>query len=166
MNAPLQTSEIHVLGGLDEFAECCEIQVWFCANGWASLHTALDNLQRLAERWLLINEYGQDAVQALMADAFAPREAGPEIELPPDYAASIARQWELADPRDRWRHTGELPPAPEVIPTTTLRSTRVPSSTVDAFKYVASLGDPEHLAHWLRDHSDVAAALLKEVGPC
>lgn len=27
-----------------------------------------------------------------------------------DYADDLVRQWELNDPRDRWRHTGEHPP--------------------------------------------------------
>lgn len=26
------------------------------------------------------------------------------------YAENLVRQWELDDPRDRWRHTGETPP--------------------------------------------------------
>jgi hypothetical protein len=166
MNAPLPISEIHALGSLEQFAECCEIQVWFCVNGWASLPDAVDNSQRLAELWLLVDEYGQDTVQAFMADAFAPREAVEQIDLPADYALQIVRRWEMADPRDRWQHTGELPSSPERAPITAARPSRVPSSTVDAFKYVVSLGDPERLARWLRDHSDVAAALLKGVAEC
>jgi len=27
------------------------------------------------------------------------------------YADDLVRQWELNDPRDRWRHTGEKPPS-------------------------------------------------------
>jgi hypothetical protein len=27
------------------------------------------------------------------------------------YAEDLVRQWELDDPRDRWRHTGERPPS-------------------------------------------------------
>jgi hypothetical protein len=27
-----------------------------------------------------------------------------------DYADDLVKQWELGDPRDRWRHTGEKPP--------------------------------------------------------
>jgi hypothetical protein len=34
-----------------------------------------------------------------------------EIEV-----AAMVKRMELADPRDRWRHTGELPPYPEVAP--------------------------------------------------
>lgn len=31
-----------------------------------------------------------------------------------DYAEDLVRQWELNDPRDRWRHTGERPPSAKV----------------------------------------------------
>ena len=80
--------------------------------------------------------------------------------------AAIVRDMELNDPRDRWRHTGERPPNLVDVPAPPRSKPRVAQSTVDAFKYVVSLGDPEYLANWLRDHSDVAADLLKGVGEC
>src|SRR5581483_740555 len=56
-------------------------------------------------------------------------------------AADLLRQWEMDDPRDRWRHTGEAPPPahvrnsgyqkPQVI-------YRTPEATINAFLYVAS----------------------------
>jgi hypothetical protein len=81
----------------------------------------------------------------------------------PGYAADIVRQWEMADPRDRWRHTGEAPPPPQIEPLPAKQPYRTPQSTTDAFHHVASLGDPVYLAKWLRDHSDVARDLLAEV---
>ena len=34
------------------------------------------------------------------------------MSKPLGYAEQLVRQWEIADPRDRWRHTGEkAPPA-------------------------------------------------------
>jgi hypothetical protein len=80
--------------------------------------------------------------------------------------AAIVRRWELADVRDRWKHTGEQPPAIVDAPPVLRKKPRVPRSTADAFKHVAALGDPDRLARWLRDHSDVAADLLKEVAEC
>jgi hypothetical protein len=173
MNAPVRVSEVHALGSLEDFAEFCKIQVWFCDNGWVSLHTAVDNSQRLAERWLLVDEYGQDAVQELMADAFAPREAEPEIDLPSDYAAQLMRQWDFADPRDSWKHTGDRPPADSVRnsdisgkPAIKPRRNGPAQSTIDAFWCVVHTGEAKRLSDWLLDHSDVAAALLKGVGLC
>jgi hypothetical protein len=80
--------------------------------------------------------------------------------------AAIVRRCELADIRDRWKHTGEKPPAIVDVPPALRSKPRVPRSTADAFKHVAALGDPDRLARWLRDHSDVAADLLKEVAEC
>jgi hypothetical protein len=163
MNAPVRASDLAPLGDAQDFAECCGTDAWFYSNGWISLHTAVDNLQNLAEHWGLSEEIGQDAVQAIMVDALAPHEAAKEVDLPSDYAIQIGRQWELADPRDRWRHTGEPPPGIAETPAATRRKAAVPQSTVDAFKFVVALGDPDHLTRWLRDHSDVAPALLSEV---
>jgi hypothetical protein len=75
-------------------------------------------------------------------------------------AADLVKQWELADPRDRWRHTGEPPPkasAPNARP----EPYRAPQSTVDAFKYVVSLNDADYLARWLANHPADAPELFK-----
>lgn len=71
MNAPVHVSQPQLLGDVEDFAECCEVHAWFFAKGWVSLHTAVDNLQRLAERWGLVDELGQDSVQAMIAEPFA-----------------------------------------------------------------------------------------------
>ncbi|MVT75876.1 hypothetical protein GPL20_22995 [Bradyrhizobium cajani] len=113
-------------------------------------------MQRLAELWGLVDEVGQDRVQDAMAAAFAPAP-----ELPSDYAAQLVKRWELDDPRDRWRWTGELPPPAERD--AEKRPRPVPQSTVDAFRYVVSLGDADRIRMWLRDHADVAHVLVSEV---
>ena len=81
---------------------------------------------------------------------------GPEFFCFPD--DDTVTCWELADPRDAWRHTGE-PPAPASVRNSdiTAASTRpdyyrTPQSTADAFFYVVSLDDPARLAGWLADH--------------
>jgi hypothetical protein len=156
-----------ISGAIDNFLECCDQQAWFYNEGWISLQTAADNLQSLAERWGLVDEIGQDAVQRLIAYECAPEPAS-EPEIPTDYAADIVRQWELADPRDAWRHTGEAPP-PAIFRNSDmsgkspdkLRPNCPASSTVAAFKYVLGLGDPVYLAKWLSNHSAEAPALLE-----
>jgi hypothetical protein len=90
---------------------------------------------------------------------------GPEFFCFPDDA--IVTLWELADPRDSWRHTGELPP-PACIrnsdisakPNST-RPYRTPQATIDAFMFVARLDDQEYFARWLVDHKREAPHLLK-----
>ncbi|WP_213737067.1 hypothetical protein [Bradyrhizobium sp. dw_411] len=162
MNAPVRLEpELEDL--TQEFAECCAIQAWFLNEGWISKQQAVDNLQHLVES-LNVPVEDRDAAQAIMAEAFRPRDEAEEEDLPSDYAAQIVRQWELADARDRWQHTGEPPPVPGTTPFGNSRTTdRVPQSTIDALKFVVSLGDAEYLAKWLRDHSNVAPALLEQM---
>jgi hypothetical protein len=88
---------------------------------------------------------------------------GPEFfcnELSSD-AADIVQRWEEADPRDRWKHTGE--PRPKAARDRTASATRyrTPQATVDAFWYVVRLDNADYLARWLRSHQGDARALLQ-----
>jgi hypothetical protein len=83
------------------------------------------------------------------------------------YAANLVVQWELADPRDRWRVTGEAPP-PAAFRNSEVsarperpRHYRTPHSTVEAFLRLTAQDDPDELAQWLKDHPRDAAYLLK-----
>jgi hypothetical protein len=148
MNALAQLVDAEEIPSLDDFRECCAQQAWFYSDGLVPLQIAADNLQWLAERWDLISLYGQDAIQAEIALAFMP--APPS--RPADCAETIARQWESADPRDRWRHTGEAPPLVPKPEAPAARGYRPPQATIDAFRYVARLGDADKLAAWLNQH--------------
>jgi hypothetical protein len=77
-------------------------------------------------------------------------------------AAALVKRWELADPRDRWKHTGEKRPIVEDIalefkprPYTTAQS------TIDAFWCVVGLDDPDRLKAWFANHPRDVPALLK-----
>src|SRR4051794_31494364 len=119
------------------------------------LADAIDPLQEFAEQSGLVAAIGQDEVQRLIAVPFkrfrdiVAAEIEAEFastlvpELPSDYAAQLVMSWELDDPRDRWRWTGELPPAAEKQPER--RPALVPQSTIDAFNYVVSAGDADRL---------------------
>jgi hypothetical protein len=78
-------------------------------------------------------------------------------------ADDLVTQWELADPRDRWRHTGEPPPPPEEE-ILVLRPYRTAQSTIDAFRYVVREGDPEYLEAWLGRHPKDAPYLRGLLG--
>jgi hypothetical protein len=76
-------------------------------------------------------------------------------------AADLIAEWERADPRDAWRHTGEQPPRMiEPVPTA-VQPYRTPQATIDAFWYVASLDNPEYLTRWIAQHPSDASALYK-----
>ena len=76
-------------------------------------------------------------------------------------AADLIAQWERADPRDRWRHTGEHPARTIETPRAAAQPYQTPQSTVDAFWYVVRLDDPDYLARWLEQHPLDASALCK-----
>jgi hypothetical protein len=81
---------------------------------------------------------------------------GPEFFCFPD--DDIVTSWELADPRDSWRHTGEPPPPVSVrnsdiaAKPNAPRSYRTPQATVDAFFCVLKTKDAAGIAEWLADH--------------
>lgn len=90
-----------------------------------------------------------------------------ELRRQEEVAAMVERM-ERADPRDRWRHTGEPPPPIEVRngPTETAlprapEPYRPAQSTVDAFWYVVGLDDPDRLKAWFANHPRDVPALLK-----
>src|ERR1700734_2397497 len=167
MNAPvlLRAPDQDLENLAQAFAECCDIQVWFVNEGWISKQQALDNLQHLIE-CLNVPGEDRDTAQAIMAEGFAPRFESAS-------GGDLVGRCELYYRRDRWQYVGEPPPADDVRngdisgkPANKPRRFRLPQATVGAFKYVVSVGDPDYLARWLRDHSDVASDLLKAVGPC
>lgn len=134
------------------------------------LADAIDPLQDFAQQSGLVAAMGQDEVQRLIAAPFArfrnivAAEIAAEfgIDQPSDYASRLVREWELADMRDRWRWTGEMPPVQQTAaPAKPQRG--MPQSTVDAFRFVVSLADADHLAAWLRAHPGNAKALLEMV---
>jgi hypothetical protein len=78
-------------------------------------------------------------------------------------AADLITQWELADVRDAWRHTGEKRPGPGPEPAPAPRSQAyiTPQSVVDAFLYVAHNHDADYVAKWLANHPQDVATLTK-----
>lgn len=163
MNAPLTFFEAEAIASMGDFQECCEQQAWFFSEGWIPLSVAVDNLQWLAERWALIDFYGQDTIQDEIAGVFAVVR-GMTPPLPDDYAAQLVRQWEMDDPRDSWRHTGEPQPDKDfrnssLVPALRREHYRTPQCTLDAFWFVVRNHDTNYLARWLEQHRADAAYL-------
>jgi len=153
-----------------DFAALCASRAPLVADGSLLVCDAVDELQAVAERTGLIDAIGQDAVQDIMGEAIAAASLVPDL-AEPDLAdeieaeimlraADLVRQWELADPRDRWRHTGE--PKPVIRPDSPRRQPYAPAqSTVEAFWHVQRFESPDYLARWLADHPADAPALYK-----
>jgi hypothetical protein len=90
---------------------------------------------------------------------------GPEFFCYPD--DDIVTRWELADPRDSWRHTGEAPPPASVRnsdisakPANMPQIYRTPRSTIDAFRFLVAVGDVARLRAWLGNRPKDAPYLL------
>ncbi|MCK1652253.1 hypothetical protein IVA88_12500 [Bradyrhizobium sp. 149] len=137
-------------------------------SGEMEIQWSVDVLQAFAEQRGLVVELGQDKIQDVIAAAFiwaralAATDEAEAADSPSDYANQLLMQWELDDPRDRWRWTGELPPVQQTV-VVQRPVHRLPQATVDAFQFVLSLGDPDRLTAWLRNHPDDATALLDTV---
>ncbi|MBB4378231.1 hypothetical protein [Bradyrhizobium sp. SBR1B] len=147
---------------------CAEKYALCCVSGEMEIQWSVDVLQAFAEQRGLVVELGQDKVQDVIAAAFiwaralAATDEAEAAASPSDYVNQLLMQWELDDERDNWKWTGQLPPARQaaVIEKPQYRTAQ---STIDAFHFVLSLGDPERLAAWLRNHPDDAPALFKSV---
>jgi hypothetical protein len=82
-------------------------------------------------------------------------------------AADLVTRWELADPRDAWRHTGDLAPPVSAQnadicakPANAPRPYRPTQSTVDAFRHLTTAGDVGRIREWLADRPQDAPHLL------
>ena len=184
MNAPLEKIEpaTRVIPAIDVLAIRAQIRAFLWWHHQIELDEAVDELQAYAERSGLVREIGQDRVQEIMAAPFARLRAmanGDECEAPQDESDvndldvesdsdfrrgvdEIVRRLELADPRDRWKHTGEPPPEPAKPTAPAAKQTySAAQSTIDAFAYVVSLNDADYLARWLANHPADAPELFK-----
>jgi hypothetical protein len=149
------------------YAARCEARALLYVAGKISLHDAVDELQTYAEQSGLIDSIGQDEAQRIMGEAFAMVDLLPGTELSDACereimlrAADLVQRWELADPRDRWQHTGESPPKISAEPRRR-EAYRPAESTVQAFWYVARNHGADYLAAWLAQHPDDRPHLFK-----
>lgn len=158
------------------FAGHCKARAMRVAEGILLLREAVDELQGYARLTGLIDAIGQDEVQRIMSAAFdaARDEADDELNEACEReimvrAADRVRQWELDDPRDRWRHTGEAPSPASVRnsdisgkPVVTAKPYRTPPhSVIDAFFYVVRTKDAAGIAEWLARHQQDEKYLQK-----
>jgi hypothetical protein len=123
------------VGPVVVFRARCEARAYLYGAGEFELHEAVDKLQSDAVRTGLVASVGQDAVQAMMEDAFGPVRHREELE----------------------RYRKPLPyvtGAPPICPA---------ASTVDALRYVVRQNDPERLRAWLAKRIPEERAAFKRL---
>jgi hypothetical protein len=76
-------------------------------------------------------------------------------------AADLVTQWELADVRDAWRHTGKPSPQRAVERPRRPEPYEPKDSTIAAFWHVVRLNDGDYLRRWLARHPADAPHLLE-----
>jgi hypothetical protein len=59
------------LSAIDVFRERAEARATLVAHGLMDLQSAVDGMQKVAEAQGLIKQYGQDAIQQILAESFA-----------------------------------------------------------------------------------------------
>jgi hypothetical protein len=186
MNAIAQPATAIKVDLLEVFRELCETKAFLWSHYQIELPDAVDQLQDWAVEHGLVAAIGQNSVQATMAGPFALVRAELEEDEPTnaelaveydaaerwkhlaDVVSPMPLQWDLADPRDRWRHTGE-PPPPENVrngdisgrPVNTRQAYHPPKATRQAFWHVVRNADRKALNNWLARHPADAPFLLK-----
>jgi hypothetical protein len=132
------------------FAGLCDNRAQLYIEGVLDLHEAVDECHGYAVLGGIVDHLGQDETQHIMAVAFAATDLLPDIEQVHFQIGDLVRRWEIADSRDRWRHTGEAPP--HVVE----HRSRPPPyetspSTISAFWHVVR-NERDKLEAWLARH--------------
>ena len=159
---PPESKRSRLADPVEVFTARCEARAHLVKTGDLDLQSAADVLQDAAERTGLVTSLGQDAVQAIIADAFHPaREAGERAE---QAASEILAQRERAQPEcaDEYdglsstfaaacrladvQHRGRVPQKQP--------HDRVVASTLMAAEYLVQQDEPKRLGFWLLEHDE------------
>jgi hypothetical protein len=169
MNAPIRKPLVVSVDPVEVFRLRCHSRAKLWHNGEIDLHTAVDELQHAAEASGLIAAIGQDAVQALMVEAFAPlRDDLPRAgdierdDADDTFAAACRRADEKQrrrkptdSRRDRLRQLTDddvsLERAWHELNEHT--SGDVPIATLRTAEYLVQQNDPARFKAWLARHS-------------
>jgi len=153
----------------------CRSRAKLWHNGEIDLHTAVDELQHAAEASGLVDAIGQDAVQGLMVEAFAPlRDDLPRDEYDGSTFAEACRK---ADEKQRRK-----PPNPRLDRLRRLMDDDVsierawhelherapgdvPISTLRTAEFLTQQNDPARFKTWLAHHNrEDRDAILRHLG--
>jgi hypothetical protein len=172
MTAPLRQQRPHVIDPLPSFTERAKAKAAAWKAGEIDLHTAIDGLQQAAEAFGLVIELGQDAVQAIMVEVFAPlRDDLPRDDYDGSTFAAVcdaADEKQARDPPDphleKLRRLLDDDVSLESAWHQVSRPLGVPVATLWASEYLLQLGDLERFAKWFDRHSaQERAAILQHL---
>jgi hypothetical protein len=174
MTAPLrQQNRQRLADPLATFIARAKAKAVAWKAGEISLHDAVDALQQAAEAYGLVIELGQDAVQALMVEAFAPlRDDLPRDEYD---GSTFAAACDAAD--EKRRRKGEEDPHLEKLRELldddvslesawhqVSRPLGVPIATLWTAEYLLEQGDLERWKKWFDAHTaQERAAILQHL---
>jgi hypothetical protein len=141
---------------IEVFTARCEARAHLFEAGELDLHRAVDVLQDAAERTGLVTSIGQDAVQALMANAFQ------AIQLVPDSSAPASPSNELYRLVSQVGVVGaaEMQRAYELGLAARFRH-RLPASTIEALNFVVRQKDPERLRQFIAARTPHERGLIR-----
>jgi hypothetical protein len=123
------------------FRERCEARAILYEAAQLSLHEAVDELHADAERTGLVDMLGQDAVQAIIAEAFGRFDCGRDASPPREDSQNGQQKPGFSEARFR-----------------------LPASTIMAAEYLVRLNDPKRLRAWLARHTAVECkAILRHI---
>jgi hypothetical protein len=168
---------------LDIFIARAEARAMLWEAGEFDLHEAVDKLQADAERDSLVDEIGQDAVQAILAKAFI-------VDAPPKFGGSLPdpieidelSNTELVDTfialcRQADERARDKPVDPNIVRLRELmadgvsiergwheinRRDHVAAATMQAAEYLAQQDDVERFRQWLDRHSAAERAAIQK----
>lgn len=156
MTAPFRQQKVCVADPLTAFVERCKAKAAEWQAGQIELRNAVDSLQQAAEALGLVIELGQDAMQTIMVDVFAPlRTDLSRDEYDGSTFAAACR--EAKDPHLVEKLRRLMDDDISINQAWDELNTRapgdVPKATLDAAEYLAQQNDPERLRQWLDRHS-------------
>jgi hypothetical protein len=132
---------------VEAFRARCYARALLYLNGFYEFHDAVDELQHFAEQRGLVDAIGQDAVQAMMAEMFAPTQ---------DELAMLEQTDELErttdDIVDEFTAQDEEPPP----------RGDVAASTIDAVTYLSQQNNSDELHAFLAAHTAAERAAIKD----
>jgi hypothetical protein len=144
VNGKLARVETRCADPIEVFTARCQARAHLVAAGKLELHEAVDVLQDAAEHTGLVTSLGQDAVQAMMANAFQTTQPVHDS----DARARPANEPYHLVSRDGVACTAQMQRAYDSTLAERFQH-HLPASTIEALNFVVRQNDPKRLRQFL-----------------